>query len=186
MATTIVDNGASLKITIGTQERNIIKAQIIEISVIKTNIVKIDIGLGVLHNVFVQHSEVTAPLTPSPEALRDTINAMLTPPVTAVTASEQRQIEQIDILNAMKNQLQTIQALVTTLDTKIFFEPLIVDDSGANVLYNGYAVVGTSQESPTWAIERIQKKDGMDVTTWANGSKSLTNSWLDRESLSYF
>src|ERR1051325_10295605 len=99
MATTITDTGASLKITIGTQERSIIKAQIIEISVIKTNIVKIDIGLGVLHNVFVTHGDVTAPLTPSPEALRDALIAMLSPAATGASASEQRQIEQIDILN---------------------------------------------------------------------------------------
>ncbi|MBL7932315.1 MAG: hypothetical protein JNL60_10450, partial [Bacteroidia bacterium] len=73
-ATTITDNGASLKLTIGTQIRNITKSQIIEVSVIKTNIIKIDIGQGALHNIFIPYTDVTSPVTANAAALRDKIN----------------------------------------------------------------------------------------------------------------
>lgn len=184
-ATTITDNGASIKLTIGTQVRNIIKAQIIEISVIKTNIVKIDIGQGALHNIFIPFGDVTAPLTSDPEALRDAINGFLTPASMGVTASEAKQVEQIDILNSLKAYLLSLQTLVTDLDSKIFHDPLLVDDSGPNILYNGYAVVGTDQEAPAWAIERIEQKGEIHIHTWADGNKNFDNSWIARESLVY-
>ena len=49
MSVQITNNGASLKIVDGTDTRNIMKNQILEIAVIKTNIVKIDIGKGALN-----------------------------------------------------------------------------------------------------------------------------------------
>lgn len=184
MATTIADNGASIKITIGTQVRNIIKSQIIEISVIKTNIVKIDIGQGALQNIFIPHADVTSPDTANAEALRDAINTMLAPLVTS-TATEQKQVEQIDILNTLKGSLLSLQNLVTALDSKVFHDPLLIDDSGAGIIYKGYAVVGTSQSAPLWAIERIEKVGEVNVHSWANGDKNFDNSWNDRETLSY-
>ena len=48
MGTEITNNGASLKIKNGTLVRNIMKNQILEIAVVKTNIIKIDIGKGAL------------------------------------------------------------------------------------------------------------------------------------------
>ncbi len=101
-ATTITDNGASIKLTIGTQVRNVIKAQIIEITVIKTNIIKIDIGQGPLDNIFIPYADVTAPLTADPEALRDAITALLTSAANSLSATEAKQTEQIDILNTVK------------------------------------------------------------------------------------
>lgn len=184
-ATTIVDNGASIKITIGTQVRNIIKAQIIEISVIRTNIIKIDIGQGALDNIFIPYADVTAPVTANPEALRDAINTLLTPAANAQTATEAKQIEQIDILNVVKDHVLSIQNLITTLDEKVFYEPLLVDDGGAGIIYKGYALVGTRPESASWAIERIQKVGDVDVHNWADGDKLLNNVWNDRETLIY-
>src|SRR5688572_3089094 len=79
MAITIVDTGGSLKITNGTQVRHIVKSQILEVAVIKTNIVKIDIGKSALQNVFITYGDVTTPSTGSPAALRDAIADMLAP-----------------------------------------------------------------------------------------------------------
>lgn len=182
--TTITDNGASIKITIGTQVRNIIKTQIVEISVIKTSIIKIDIGQGALHNVFFPFADVTVPVTANAGALRDAINALLAPAVTS-TATEAKQTEQIDILNTLKGYLLSLQTLVTALDAKVFHDPLLVDDGGAGIVYNGYAVVGTSQAAPLWAIERIEKVGEVNVHTWADGDKTFNNAWNDRETLVY-
>jgi hypothetical protein len=184
-ATTIIDNGASIKITVGSQVRNIIKAQIIEISVIRTNIIKIDIGQGALDNIFIPYAEVTQPVLASPEALRDAINALLTPIVNTATATEAKQTEQIDILNVVKDNIQTIQNLMSVLDKKIFYEPLLEDDGGAGIIYKGYALVGSTPDAPLWAIERIQKVGDVDVHNWADGDKLFNNVWNDRESLSY-
>ena len=184
-ATTITDNGASIKITIGTQVRNIIKAQIIEISVIRTNIIKIDIGQGALDNIFIPFPDVTQPLLADAAALRDAINTLLTPVVNNLTATEAKQNLQIDILNIVKDHVQTIQNLISTLDEKIFHEPLLIDDGGVGIIYKGYALVGTAQNAPLWAIERIQKVGEVDVHSWADGDKAFNNLWTDRETLTY-
>lgn len=184
MATTIVDNGASLKITIDGDDTYVMKAEIKKVKVIKTNIVKIDLGLDPLHNVFIPYADVTLPVTADARALRDAIMAMFNAG-SGLSATEAKQNEQLTVLNAVKASLETIQSHAKDLDDKVFHTPLIVDDSGAGVLYNGYALPGTPQSSPTWAIERVQKKDDMDVHTWANGNRNFTNSWLDREALTY-
>lgn len=184
MATTIADNGASLKITIDTEEIDVMKSEIKRVKVIKGTFVLLDLGLDPLHNVFIPYADVVQPATPNVNALRQAIIAMLNSGA-GVSATESKQNEQITILNAVKTTLETIQSHAKGLDDKIFHEPLIVDDSGVLVIYNGYALPGTPQSSPTWAIERIQKINDMDVHTWANGNRNFTNSWVDREALTY-
>lgn len=184
MPTIIQDNGASIKITVGTQVRNIVKRTIVEITVIRTNIIKIDIGQGALDNVFIPYSDVTAPLTADPAALRDAINAMLTDSIAGV-ATEAKQNDQINLLNSLSTAISAMQALVGTLDSKIFFEPLAIDESGPNLIYKGYALAGTIPDATTWAIERIEKQGEIEIHTWANGNKNLANKWVDRENLTY-
>lgn len=187
--TTIVNNGGSIKITIGTQIRNITKAQIIEVSIIKTNIIKIDIGKGALHNIFIPHADVTLPTTANANGLRDAITNLITPDTSGGAvggATEALQIDEIGLLTTINSSITTLRTLVTTIDNKLFYEPMLIDDGGAGLIYKGFALnTATNQESPLWAIQRIQKVIDVDVYTWANGNKNFTNSWLDREILPY-
>ena len=187
-ATTIVDNGASIKLTIGAQIRNVTKNQIIEISVIKNDIIKIDIGQGALHNIFIPYGDVTAPVTASAAALRDKLNEFM--PVdsseSGPSSTEAKQDLQIGLLTTINDSLGSLKNLATKMDDKVFYEPVLVDDGGAGIIYKGYAMPGTSQESPQWAIERIRREgDDVHVSTWADGNKNFDNSWLNREALIY-
>jgi hypothetical protein len=189
-ATSIVNNGGSIKLTIGAQIRNVTKSQIIEVSVIKTNIIKIDVGKGALHNIFIPYIDVTVPSTPNADALREAITALITPESSGGSAvgsaTEAKQIEEIGLLTTINSSITAMTALVTTIDNKIFYEPMLVDDGGAGLIYKGFALnAGTNPESPLWAIQRIQKVGDVDVYTWANGTKTFINSWLDRETISY-
>ena len=139
MATTITNNGARLKIDNGTQVRNLMKSQIIEISVIKTNIIKFDTGQGPLHNVFVPYAEVTEPAAASPEALRDALNEMMASSLASGTATEAKQIEEIGKLNVMNEQIAAIKTSVNALDNKIFFDPVLIAQTGSSSLAEGLA-----------------------------------------------
>lgn len=76
--TTITDSGSSIKITVGTQKpRNILKSKVIELTIIKTDILKIDIGKGALENIFIPHPDVVIPLTASADALQEAVQLML-------------------------------------------------------------------------------------------------------------
>ncbi len=188
MATTIEDVGLSLKITVGTVIRNIIKSQIIEVSVIKTNIIKIDIGQGALNNVFISQPDVTLPVNANPNALKDAILGFLTPVQGGGNvgyATEAKQIIEIDSLATLNTNLNSLANTVNKLDIKLFQEPSIVDRSGPGTIFKGYALAGASQAGAVWAIEKIQTDTGIDVSSWANGNKNFTNIWANRESLSY-
>jgi hypothetical protein len=188
MAISITNNGASIKVTNGAEVRNIMKNQIIEVSVIKTNIIKIDIGQGALHNVFIPYGDVTLPATANPGALRDAINDFMAPAgggSSVGSATEAKQIDEINLLTTINSSVNTIRGLITTIDEKIFYEPLLVDDGGAGTIYKGFAVIGTLQNQPLWAIQRIRKEGDVDVYTWADGNKNFDNSWMDREALIY-
>lgn len=185
-AITIQDNGQKIKITFGTLVRNIIKAQIKEISIIKTNIIKIDNGRGALNNVFITYADVTSPASANVAALRDIILGYLEPPGgSGGGATEAKQDTVISALGNMQAAITNILSLVTSVDNKVWFQPLMVDDGGAGVVYKGYASVGTAQESAQWAIEKIMKVGDVDVHTWADGNKNFDNLWLERETLSY-
>jgi hypothetical protein len=189
MAITIENNGASLKITDGASVRNVYKSQIVEIAVIKANIIKIDIGQGALNNVFIPFVDVTQPVTPNAAALRDALNDLLAPAsggLVAGSATEAKQTEQIGILTTMSGSLDSIKGLVGRLDDKTFYEELLVDDGGAGVIYTGYALNGgANQGQPVWAIKRIRKEGDVSITTWADGNKNFDNVWDNREVLIY-
>src|SRR5687767_15151555 len=136
MATEISNNGASLKIKIGAQVRDIMKHQIQEIVVVKTDTIKIDIGKGALYNVFIPFADVTVPLVADVDALREAINDMLAASV-AGNATEAKQIEEIAKLNFLNDAVNNIKNSVSTLDSKIFFEPVLVDESNPNIIYKG-------------------------------------------------
>lgn len=184
-AITITNNGASLKITIGNVVRHIMKAQIIEITVVKTSIIKIDIGKGALYNIFLPYADVVTPAAESPEALRDAINEMLAASIATGTATEAKQIEEINKLHAINEQIGAIKTSVSTLDSKIFFEPVLIDESNPNVIYKGFASPAAKQDEAVWAIQKITNKGEVCSYQWADGNKNFDNIWNDRATLSY-
>ena len=175
MAIEITNNGASLKIKNGLQIRNIMKAQIIEIVVVKTNIIKIDIGKGALYNIFIPYADVTVPVTADPEALKDAINDLLAAASIVGNATEAKQIEEIGKLNLLNEQVTTIKNAVSTLDNKIFFEPVLIDESNPNIIYKGFASPAANAEEAVWAIQRISNTGDVCSYQWADGNKNFDN-----------
>lgn len=175
----IQENGACIRIVIDGKPRNIQKTAIKEIDVIKNTIVKLDIGEGALHNVFINHPEVTEPATADAAALREALIAML-PTIAsgAGSATEAKQDQAIAILNNMNTALVGIE-------DRTFDEPLLTDHSGAGIIYKGYAFPGSLPTQPKWAIQRIRHEADVDVITWSGGVKTLDKIWDDREVLIY-
>lgn len=184
MAVIIEDNGTKIKITSGTDVTNVIKSQIKGIEVIKTNIIKIDIGKDALENVFFSFADVSSPVKPSPESLRDLLLSYLES-TGGSDAKESRQLEQTDVLNAIKATSQNLQTLVNSIDSKTVYQPLIIDKSGANVVYRGYAPAGTATGSALWAIEKVTSAKGIETHLWADGDMKFDNVWNNRETLIY-
>jgi hypothetical protein len=185
MSVQITNNGASLKIVDGTETRNIMKNQILEIAVIKTNVIKIDIGKGALNNVFINFPDVTVPVAADPGALRDAINDMLASTLTAGTATEAHQLEEIAKLNIISDNTGQIKNSVSSLDSKFFIEPTLIDESNPLVIYKGYALPAADPAGASWAIQKITNTSEVLSYQWANGNKNFTNIWNDRLGLAY-
>lgn len=185
MAIEITNNGASLKIKNGTQLRNIMKSQIQEIVVVKTNIIKIDIGKGALYNVFIPYADVTVPVAADPEALKDAINDMMSATAIIGTATEAKQIEEINKLNVLNEAVANIKNSVSTLDSKIFFEPVLVDESNPQVIYKGFASPAANPTEAVWAVQRISINGDVCSYQWADGNKNFDNIWNSRATLIY-
>lgn len=185
MATEITNNGASLKIKNGAQVRNLMKNQIQEIVVIKTNIIKIDIGKGALYNVFIPYADVTLPVTATPEALKDAINDMLSATATVGNATEAKQTEEIESIKKLSDTVSDIKNSVSTLDSKIFFDPVLIDESNPNIIYKGFASPAAKVEEAVWAIQKISNTSDVCAYQWADGNKNFDNVWNNRATLSY-
>lgn len=183
MAITIEDNGTRIKIASEIEVRSIIKSRIREIEVIKTNIIKIDIGKGALENIFIPFAEVTSPSKESPEALRDALLGFLET-TGGSGAKESKQDQQIELLNNLKISINTIQGFITSIDGKAFYQPILVDNN-AGIIYRGYAAIGADQKAAIWAIERITSVKGLQSHKWADGDRNFDNIWDNREQLTY-
>lgn len=273
MATTITNNGASIKVDNGTTIRNLMKNQIKEVSVTKNNKIKIDMGKDALDAVFIDYGDVSSPTAINAGDLRDQINDMMANSVgsgsTSGGATEAKQDTQITKLSSIDsttsaisskvnsidssttnistkvnsidasstaisskvNSIDTSAAAISTkvtsidsntssistkvnsidtntssingkvtsidsstsairtkvgsIDDKIFYSPILVDETNPNVVYEGYADPGTLTSANTWAIRRISNNDGMKYYQWANGNRNFNNSFDNRESLTY-
>lgn len=184
MATEISNNGASLKIVVdATAPRYIMKNQIKEVEVVRDTIIKIDIGQGALYNVFIDQSVVDSPASTSVDDLRDQIMAMLQSAGIAGAATEANQLNELGQLKTLQASVSSLTDKVTSLDNKMFYEPALVDESNANVVYEGYAAPGTKTSDPLWAVLMVTNKKGMLSYQWANGNKGFTNVWDNRQKL---
>jgi hypothetical protein len=186
MAIEITNNGASIKINQdGVLFRNIMKNKIIEIVVIKDNIIKIDIGKGALYNVFIPFMNVTIPVTSSPENLKDAINSMLTSTVSVGSATEEKQLIEIQSLEVLNATADSIKTVMETLDSKLFFEPILIDESNPNLIYKGFAPPASNTKDAVWAIQRISTNNNICSYQWALGNKNFVHEWSKRETIEY-
>jgi hypothetical protein len=185
MAVQINNDGASLKIINGTQVRNIVKNQIREISVVKTNIIKIDIGKGALYNVFIPYADVTFPVAADPESLKEAINGMLSSTGTTGAATEANQLDQTAKIVALTDAVNNIKTSMNSLDSKTFFDPVLVDESNPQVIYKGFANPAALLTDPVWAIQRVSVNGDVCSYQWADGNKNFDNIWNNRTALVY-
>jgi hypothetical protein len=191
MAIEVRDNGASLKIINNNVPRFIMKSQIIEVEVVKTTIVKIDIGLGVLYNVYVDQTQVTVPTSSSAADLRDQIMAMLQDAGggsgTTLTgyALEQTQLENKQQIILLKDAVSALSQTTSNMNDKIAFPIKIVDETNPNVKYEGYAQPGARPEQAVWAIQKIANNDGIITYEWAMGNKNFDKVWDARLTFTY-
>ncbi len=184
MATTIENNGASIKITDEGVSRYILKYQIREVEIVRDTIIKIDIGQGALNNIFVDQANVTVPASASVEALRDLIMGMLQNNV-AGTATEAKQTEEIGEIKNLQAVVGNLQAKINSLDDKTFYQPKLVDESNANVIYNGFALPGSAVDAPVWAVQKVTKTNGVYSYLWAGGNRNFDKVWNNRKALIY-
>ena len=172
--TQIINNGASVKIISPDGTRNILKQEIIEISILKDTIVKIDIGQGALNNVFINHPEVSIPQTPTPDALMDAINAMLQssiviPPGISTELNQQSEISKLDSIR--------ISLLLQA--------PQISDETNPKTIYKGFAVPGALTSAAVWAIQKITNNKGIYTYQWSGGNQNFDKVWDNRTALAY-
>jgi len=184
MATQIINNGASLKIVTDGVPRFILKSQIKDVNVLRDTIIKIDIGQGTLNNVYVDQADVTDPVSASVDELRDKIMAMLTGG-NAGLATEQKQDSEIATIQDLKVQVLDLQNKVGSVDSKLFFEPALVDENNPNTVYKGYALPGAKTTDPVWAIAKVTSKNGLVSYKWAGGTKTFDKIWDNRATLIY-
>ncbi|MBS1635905.1 MAG: hypothetical protein JST26_08260 [Bacteroidetes bacterium] len=179
MAITIENNGASLKITEDGATRFVLKNQIREVEVVRDTIIKLDIGQGALNNIFVDQASVTAPASTGVEDLRDQLMGFIQT-TTNITgfATEVNQNKELETLKSLQN---TINAL----NEKMFIDPILIDESNPNVIYNGYALPGAKVADPVWAIQKVTKVKGVLTYQWAAGNKTFDKVWNNRTALIY-
>lgn len=179
----IFNQGASIKVVTNGIARYVTKFQIKEIAIIKDEYVKLDIGQG-LYNVFIHHPEVTVPVTANVEELREAINTMLET-AHAGAATESKQNLEIEELFSIRAELEVVKNKLNSLNEKIFFEPLLKDESNPKTIYKGFALPGSKSADAVWAIQKTSVSGNITVTKWAKGSKALENIWDNREALQY-
>jgi hypothetical protein len=60
-----------------------------------------------------------------------------------------------------------------------------VDEASTTITYIGKAVVGTSEASAFWQIQRVSVSGSVSTFTYADGNENFDNIWNNRASLSY-
>ena len=179
MATVIENNGASLKITEDGATRFVLKNQIREVEVVRDTIIKLDIGQGALNNIFIDQASVTAPASTGVEDLRDQLMGFIQTSTSIVGfATELNQNKELETL-------KSVQTTINALNEKMFIDPILIDESNPNVIYNGYALPGAKAAEPVWAIQKVTKVKGVLTYQWAAGNKTFDKIWNNRTALIY-
>jgi hypothetical protein len=187
MATQIIDNGATIQIVNDGNVVLVTKQQIKTIDTIRNNIVRLDIGGGPLHNIFLRADEVNSPEGLNNNVgLRDYINGLLVGRVNGGGATEANQQEEIRLLNSL---IEKVTELATAIrsggGTNGTRKPLRIDESNAGVIYYGYAPLNSNTTDAVWAIERATIDKDIIIYDWADNNENYDNVWDDRGVLNY-
>jgi hypothetical protein len=186
MATQIIDNGATIQIVNDGNVVLVTKHQIKTIDTISNNIVRLDIGGGPLHNIFIRADEVNSPEGLNNIGLRDFINGLLVRNANGGGATESNQQEEIRLLNSL---VEKVMELGTTIrnsgGTNGIRKPLRIDESNAGVIYYGYAPLNSNTSDAVWAIERATIDKDIIIYDWADNNENYDNVWDDRGVLNY-
>ncbi|NLR58842.1 hypothetical protein HGH93_12065 [Chitinophaga polysaccharea] len=183
----IVDDKNVIRIINGTSALLVHKSQVRTIDVLQDN-VRIDIGEGALHHIYVQWSTVSDPVTPDVQTLRDAIATMLLQPFTLTGAGDATAANQgveIGILQEMSSILDEIRNGISFMVNDIFNNPLAIDESVPNVVYYGYAYPGAKPDDAKWAVKRVTRTGDLFTYEWANGAQTFVSAWSNRYGLVY-
>lgn len=186
MAIEIFNDGASLRILNKGSVILVSKLQIKTIETIRNDVARLDIGEGALKNIYIKFADVTTPAGLADAGqLRDAINAMLLSNV-AGAATEVKQDAEIGILNGILGVLTDLKVIMNTGGGGGGIkQPIRIDESTPNIIYNGFAVTGASTAEAIWAIQRVTRDKDIIVYEWADGNELYDNVWDDRYNLAY-
>jgi hypothetical protein len=143
MSIQVSEEGDSLIIKNGTKERFIIKSHVREINIVRSSILRIDVG-DPLKNVYLDRTLVTFPESSSDANLREKIFFML-------------KLQPEGGGGGGSTDVSGLQSQLEELNAKQFYEPTFIDQTEANTIYRGYAAVGKYDPfEECWAIQRIR------------------------------
>jgi hypothetical protein len=182
--TEIYNDGASLRIINNGNVILVSKSQIKTIDTIRNDVVRLDIGEGALKNIYIKFPEVTIPAgLGDATQLRDEINTMLLSNVGGI-ATEIKQDTEIIILNGILTALTDLKVIMNKTGG-CCKNPIRIDESTPNVIYNGFAITGAVTSEAVWAIQRITREKNIIIYDWADGNELYDNIWDSRYEVSY-
>lgn len=190
MAIQVINDVNVIRIVNGGSVLLVHKAQVRTIDTLR-DCVRIDIGEGALHHVYIKFSEVNEPLLANIMTLRDAIKNMLRQEIIIAggsiggDATAAHQLSQISILGDMKLLLRDMKDSILWLSNDIYNTPLRIDESYPNIVYYGYAVAGTESHEDKWAIRRVTRIEDTFIYEWANGAQTFINTWDRHADLRY-
>lgn len=190
MATQVLNDANVIRIINGENILLVHKAQVRTIDTLR-DCVRIDIGEGALHHIYIKYGDVNEPLLGSLPALRDAIKAMLRQEVSIVggglggDATAANQLVHTSLLTQTNSLLKDIKDSILWLSNDVYSTPLRIDESYPNIVYYGYAVAGSEPYESKWAIKRVTRNGDMFTYEWANGAQTFINTWDMRVELRY-
>lgn len=176
MSIEIRSTGTNLTIINGENTRVIAKTFVREVSILKNTILKIDIGGGVLRNIFLPIADIIVPDHVDNAALLQAVNTMLVPAEVAIQNE----------LDELQNVVAHLDSLVSEMNPAFLQEPMFIDEGNPKIIYTGFAESGSLPNEPKFAIMRTTiTDDEIIVNEWANGNLDATNLWDERATLTY-
>lgn len=183
MAFQLENNITAIRVIENGNIKDIIKTNILQITLIKTNIVKIDIGQGALRNVFIPYFQVTDPATGSPQVLLNTLTDWL---YYDGRPNEERQVALTNAIQGLGGVLNNSYQQLVQLNDRLLKEPLVVEDRGNGVVYKGYSVPGVLFNEEYWVIQKIETIGIVTTIKYADGVTVPGRRWDQREHYDYY
>lgn len=193
MPTQVINDGNVIRIINNSSVLLVQKGQIRTIDTVQGDTIRIDIGEGALHHIYVKYADVTQPVLANVGLLRDAIKAMLPQEINVIgnigggadAATSTKQDAQTEKLTAMTTLLETIKNTLAWMSNSPYDEPSRVDESVPHIVYYGYAGPGVKPDFANWAIKRVTRTGDLFIYEWADGSNAFSHVWDRRYDLNY-